>query len=174
MTYVISDVDGVINTGQFLYNEDGKKYKVFGPHDADGVKLLAECGIMTIFISADKRGYEITKRRILDMNSGLYFVPEQDRTDFIKNQLETNECYFIGDGFYDAVTLSKIKNNANFKGALTHHNAVGHMIREVNNLEKGLVITKDPGDGFFFSAAMWIISQEDKMHILESKFRDEK
>ena len=36
----ILDVDGVMTTGQFLYSEKGKIYKVFGAHDADGLKLL--------------------------------------------------------------------------------------------------------------------------------------
>ena len=31
------DVDGVMTTGQFLYSKDGKDYKVFGPHDSDGL-----------------------------------------------------------------------------------------------------------------------------------------
>ena len=37
---LILDVDGVMTTGQFLYSEDGKAYKIFGPHDADGLKIL--------------------------------------------------------------------------------------------------------------------------------------
>ena len=31
----ILDVDGVMTNGQFLYNEDGKSYKIFGPDDND-------------------------------------------------------------------------------------------------------------------------------------------
>ena len=37
---IIFDVDGVFTTGQFLYTEDGKFAKVFGPHDNDGIKLI--------------------------------------------------------------------------------------------------------------------------------------
>ena len=38
--YFILDVDGVMTTGQFFYSKDGKIYKVFGPHDSDGLKIL--------------------------------------------------------------------------------------------------------------------------------------
>ena len=33
---LIIDIDGVMTTGQFLYSEKGKAFKVFGPHDSDG------------------------------------------------------------------------------------------------------------------------------------------
>ncbi len=31
-----------LTTGQFLYSVDGKAYKIFGPHDNDGIKLLSQ------------------------------------------------------------------------------------------------------------------------------------
>ena len=40
LTFVL-DVDGVLTTGQFLYSVNGKIYKVFGPHDSDGLKMLS-------------------------------------------------------------------------------------------------------------------------------------
>ena len=36
----IIDVDGVMTTGQFFYSEEGKRMKVFGPDDNDGLGLL--------------------------------------------------------------------------------------------------------------------------------------
>lgn len=38
--FIIFDIDGVMTTGQFLYSENGKAYKIFGAHDNDGIKLL--------------------------------------------------------------------------------------------------------------------------------------
>ena len=38
--HFILDVDGVLSTGQYLYSSDGKVYKIFGPHDSDGLKLI--------------------------------------------------------------------------------------------------------------------------------------
>ena len=50
--------------------ETGKKYKIFGPHDNDGLKMLRNR--LTIeFISADEKGFSITKKRIVD-DMGFY------------------------------------------------------------------------------------------------------
>lgn len=97
----ILDVDGVMTNGQFIYTAAGKLAKVFGPHDADGLKMLRN-RLRIQFISADKRGYEITHRRICaDMGYELTFIPEEDRLEFI-HQMNPRETIFMGDGYYDA------------------------------------------------------------------------
>lgn len=99
---LILDVDGVMTTGQFLYSENGKEYKVFGPHDNDGIKLIQE-KIKVVFISADKRGFAITKKRIVeDMNQELFMVSEGERLEFIKNNYGLENVIYIGDGYFDA------------------------------------------------------------------------
>ena len=35
------DVDGVLTTGQFLYTENGKTMKIFGPDDHDGLSPVS-------------------------------------------------------------------------------------------------------------------------------------
>ena len=62
----VLDVDGVLSSGQFLYDSNGKQYKIFGPHDNDGLKLISKY-IKIRFISADTRGFEISKKRVEDM-----------------------------------------------------------------------------------------------------------
>ena len=52
----ILDVDGVLTTGQMIYSEEGKKYKIFGPHDNDGLKMIKDL-INIHFISADIKGF---------------------------------------------------------------------------------------------------------------------
>ena len=59
------DVDGVMTTGQFAYTAEGKSMKVFGPDDNDALSLLKNL-IDIRFITGDKNGIEITKRRIVD------------------------------------------------------------------------------------------------------------
>ena len=102
-TLVISDVDGCLTDGKFIYTVDGKVAKTFGPHDADGVKLLKSLGVDVIFISADKRGFPITKKRIEDMNCEIYNISEKDRLKWIEDKYEDYEIIiFFGDGIYDA------------------------------------------------------------------------
>lgn len=100
-TIVISDVDGCLTDGKYTYTVDGKVSKVFGPHDNDGVKLLKKNGIEVRFISADKRGFEITNKRITDMKCQLDYVSEVDRPWYIAKALEEYDVIFFGDGLGD-------------------------------------------------------------------------
>ncbi|HEY4528231.1 MAG TPA: HAD hydrolase family protein [Candidatus Paceibacterota bacterium] len=98
----IIDVDGVFTTGQFLYTVDGKFAKIFGPHDNDGIKRLK--GLINIqVVSADVRGFDITKKRIVDdMLLKLDLVPEADRLDWLKKNFNLEESIFMGDSLHDA------------------------------------------------------------------------
>jgi len=86
-----------------LYTVDGKFAKIFGPHDNDGIKIIRE-KIKIQAISADKRGFEITKRRVRDdMKIPLTLVSEKDRLDwFKKNFKNLKEVIYMGDGMHDA------------------------------------------------------------------------
>ena len=80
----ILDVDGVMTTGQFLYTKSGKTEKVFGPDDADALNILKNY-MKIIFLSADKRGFEISKKRISqDMGFELYLVSSRSRLQWMK------------------------------------------------------------------------------------------
>ncbi|MFB5638013.1 MAG: HAD hydrolase family protein [Nitrosarchaeum sp.] len=105
---LILDVDGVMTTGQFLYSADGKVYKIFGAHDADGLKVLKDK--MNIeFISADKRGFAISKKRIDDMGYKITLVAEMDRYQYIKENYGFENTFYIGDGIFDAPILRDCK-----------------------------------------------------------------
>ena len=100
LTFLL-DVDGVMTTGQFLYSSNGKRYKIFGPHDGDGLKIIK--GKLDIkFITADKRGFSISKKRIVeDLGFNLDLVSEQDRFDYIKNRYNFKYLIYMGDGIHD-------------------------------------------------------------------------
>ncbi len=103
--YLIIDVDGVMTTGQFLYSIEGKEYKIFGAHDNDGLKMLKD-KIKIIFVTADKRGYQISKKRIVDdMGQELYLIGEQDRYKYIDTNYGFSNTIYIGDGIFDAKIL---------------------------------------------------------------------
>jgi len=108
---VISDVDGCLTDGRYIYTADGKVAKVFGPHDNDGVKLLKEHGIEVIFISADKRGFPITTKRITDMKCKVYNVSEAERVEWIKHYIQRygyDYSVFFGDGIGDVPVASVV------------------------------------------------------------------
>jgi 3-deoxy-D-manno-octulosonate 8-phosphate phosphatase (KDO 8-P phosphatase) len=104
----ILDVDGVFTTGQFLYTEKGKFAKVFGPHDNDGIKLIAKHMNIHV-ITADKRGFAITKKRIAeDMKLKLDLVSEGDRLSWLEKNFDLKESVFMGDSMHDAEIFGKM------------------------------------------------------------------
>jgi len=104
---LVLDVDGVMTSGQFLYSEHGKTYKVFGPHDSDGLKMLRG-KLRILFITADKRGFAISRKRIVDdMGYELRLVSESERSSFFDNELDIDKTIFMGDGIFDAPILAR-------------------------------------------------------------------
>ena len=94
------DVDGVMTTGKFIYSSKGKEFKIFGAHDSDGLKLIKK-HIKILFVTADKRGLKISRKRISeDLGYKLKFVSAEDRYEFIK-KIGFKKVIYIGDGFYD-------------------------------------------------------------------------
>lgn len=105
---LILDVDGVLTTGQFLYTKDGKLAKTFGPHDNDGIKLLSKL-INIQAISADKRGFGITKKRVAeDMGLKLDLVSETDRLSWLKKNFDLSRTIYMGDGMHDALIFDYV------------------------------------------------------------------
>ena len=102
---LITDVDGVLTDGKFFYSNDGKVLKQFGAHDSDGLKLLRSMGVMVKAITADKRRFSITKRRLDDMGLSLELVSEIERLNWMKQNCLSEQTAFVGDGIHDAAVM---------------------------------------------------------------------
>lgn len=104
----ILDVDGVMTTGQFFYTELGKVMKVFGPDDNDALSLLKNY-IDIRFITGDKKGYPISKKRIVDdMNFQLDIVSTIRRVDWIKEKYPLDQVIYMGDGIFDHYVMKEV------------------------------------------------------------------
>ena len=102
------DVDGVMTNGQFIYSKDGKIQKIFGPDDHDGLSLLNEY-IEVRFITGDKKGFDISKKRIVDdMNFKLDLVSTVKRIDWIKKKYPLDKVIYMGDGILDYLVMEKV------------------------------------------------------------------
>ena len=100
---VISDVDGCITTGHFIYTCDGKFAKIFGVSDHEGIKLLRKNNIDVEFITADMVGYPITQKRMEELKCKCNIFSETERLDYIKSKMkEYDLVFFFGDGLGDA------------------------------------------------------------------------
>ena len=101
----VLDVDGVMTTGQFLYSAAGKMFKVFGPHDSDGLAMVSK-HMPVEFVSADHRGFAITRARIeRDMGYPLRVSPAAKRFELLDGLHDIERIAYMGDGFHDAPIL---------------------------------------------------------------------
>lgn len=95
------DIDGVMTKPYFAYNRFGKNFKFFGADDSEAIKLL-EKHVDIIFVTADRRGYPISRKRIVkDMKKSLYLVSSEERLEWIKKFGILGESVYIGDSFTD-------------------------------------------------------------------------
>ncbi len=106
--FFIIDLDGVFTDGKFLYSKDGKEFKVFGPDDHDALKALASFLEIHV-VTADARGFEISKRRIVDdMNFPLSLVSAKERPTWIESNFNPLQTIYMGDGFFDHKVFEKV------------------------------------------------------------------
>ena len=109
---LILDVDGVLTDGKIIYSNLGKVYKVFGPHDKDGIKLISKY-VDIHFITADKTGYPITHARIVKDwkfdEYHLHVVPEEERMYWFVRNCDFHNTAFMGDGIHDAPIIKEVR-----------------------------------------------------------------
>ena len=106
---LLIDVDGVMTDGKMYYTTDGKIMKAFGPDDHSALKDISS-NLKIHFLSADKRGFGITEKRIVqDMGFPLNLVSSTDRPNWINENFNSDESIYIGDSFEDIETCKTVK-----------------------------------------------------------------
>jgi len=108
----IMDLDGVLTDGTFLYDETGKRYKKFGPDDADALNLIKNEIEITV-CSADHRGFDISEKRVNDMGFALNNVKQMERLDWINRNYPSDRYYriYMGDSFVDAHIMQNVDHS---------------------------------------------------------------
>lgn len=105
---LILDVDGVMTTGQFFYSEQGKVLKAFSADDHDALCLLKPY-LEIRFVTGDKNGFAISKRRIVDdMKLPLDLVSTTERVSWIKKNYDPATVIYVGDGIFDHYVFAKV------------------------------------------------------------------
>ena len=108
MEYFVLDVDGVIARSMLLYDANGKAMKVFGPDDHDALNLLRD-RLKIMFITGDKRGFPISKRRIVDeMGFELFLVSTFERAKWFGEHTDLSKTIYMGDGIFDAEVFGHV------------------------------------------------------------------
>ncbi len=108
MKNFIIDVDGVMTDGQFHVSSEGKVMKIFGPNDHDALLLLKPL-INIVFVTGDKKGLPITKKRIEEeMKFPLHVVSTFERIAWIKKNFDPQTTIYMGDGVFDAMVFKLV------------------------------------------------------------------
>ena len=108
-----------------MYSINGKEYKIFGPDDNDALQLTKKY-LNIEFISADKKGFNISKKRIVDdMGFKLTLVSSAERQKWFEDNFELDKTIYMADGIFDykimkIVGYSICPHNANI---LTKNNS---------------------------------------------------
>lgn len=106
--FLIFDVDGVFTDGKFYYTSKGKHMKVFGPDDATVIGIIKGF-IKIVVITADKRGFSITQKRIQeDLDLELHLVGEAERIKWIKERYPVSSTIYMGDGVLDPLVFREV------------------------------------------------------------------
>lgn len=149
--HFISDVDGVMTPTSFFYNKNGKTLKQFAAHDNDGVKILKKLKIEFIAITADKRGFKISKKRMDDIGVPLLLVNENERYKFISSKFNLTKTAYIADGLFDCQLLKESRFSF----------APNDATNEAINSAK-IKLTRNGGCGVVYEAVTYLIKTFDK------------
>ena len=104
----VLDVDGVLTDGTFLYSSEGKVLKVFGADDNDALSLLRP-HIEIRFVTGDKKGFEISRRRVVeDMGYPLDLVSTIRRVEWIGEHYVAGDVVYMGDGIFDHYVMRRV------------------------------------------------------------------
>ena len=125
------DVDGVLTDGTFYYDNKGKVLKKFGANDSDFLNLISH-KFNIFFISSDRRGFSISKKRVNDMGYKIFYASNLNRYNFIKKKFDLSDLVFMGDSYHD------IKILKNSKLGIAPKNAINEAKKAANFVTKNI------------------------------------
>lgn len=115
---IISDMDGVLTNGTSLYSGFGKQMKEYGSYDKEAMHIAQRAGWEILFVSADTKGFEISRARANDLNIEIREVAPKDRLKLILEYKRAGYFVaYIGDSISDIYALDAsgfagVPNNA--------------------------------------------------------------
>ena len=136
--------------GKFYYSEKGKMFKVFSADDHDALCLLKDY-LKIIFVTGDKRGFNISKKRIVDdMKMELNLVSTTQRIKWLQEYYDLDKIIYMGDGIFDHYVMQGV------------HYSIAPSNSDLNAIKYANFVTKrSGGDRAVAEAAL---------HILETFF----
>ena len=111
ISLLLIDVDGVLTTGQVIYNDAGQETKVFHVRDGLGIRMLMEAGVtvgivtgrrsMALVHRCENLGIELLKDGIRDKAAALASILKE-------TGMPASETAFMGDDLPDLPILRRV------------------------------------------------------------------
>ncbi len=107
---LLLDVDGVLTSGDIIYNDNGEETKVFNVKDGLGIRLLMDAGIKVGIITGRRSG--ALTARCGNLGIDLVYDGVKDKVavleKIVKDQgLAYNDIAYIGDDLPDIGIMNK-------------------------------------------------------------------
>ena len=107
---IISDVDGVLTSGEIIVDGEGNEYKIFNVRDGNGIKIWQMAGYRFAFLSGRKsRPVEVRGKELnVDVIQGSH-CKIRSGEDLLKLWgLKWEEVAYIGDDIVDIPIMKKV------------------------------------------------------------------
>lgn len=149
---VITDVDGVLTTGQLAYGENGEALKMFNARDGLGTSILQNCGVQVAALSG--RDSPVLRKRLADLNITLFQLGKKEKRQACQALIQEAgvspaETLFIGDDTLDLPAFEECALSACPADAADY-------VRKASNI----VLTCKGGEGAFRELADMILKAQ--------------
>ena len=108
---ILLDVDGVLTTGQVIYDDSGQETKVFNVRDGLGIRLLMEAGItvgivtgrrsMALVHRCNNLGIRLLKDGVADKAAALEQI-------LMETDISAEQTAFVGDDLPDLPIMHRV------------------------------------------------------------------
>lgn len=107
---VAFDVDGVLTSGEIIYNDKGEEFKMFNAKDGHGMFSLSKKGYITAIITA--RSSAIVEKRAKDLDITHVYQGAKNKLLAMQELMDTykldfSQIAYIGDDIPDICLLEK-------------------------------------------------------------------
>lgn len=111
ISLLLLDVDGVLTTGQVIYNDAGQETKVFDVRDGLGIRMLKEAGIEVGIVTGRRSMALVHRCRNLNINllkDGIHDKASALEEILQKTGIPASATAFVGDDLPDLPILKKV------------------------------------------------------------------
>ena len=107
---IISDVDGVLTSGEVIMDGEGNEYKIFNVRDGNGIKIWQLAGYKFAFLSGrDSKPVDVRGKELgIEVIQGTHCKTESGEKLLKLWGLKWDEIAYIGDDIVDIPIMRKV------------------------------------------------------------------